>query len=487
MPQITSREQFLEYHRQYGRYLLQAELDADLLTPVLIGALLQAPFIFESVEQRGKWSRYTFLGLERGREYRLQAGRLFVDGREQPQTDPREFFNRLLHPRFEQVDPDLPDFSGGFIGQIGYDAVRLFEDIPEHARNQLDLPDIHLFECRRLLVIDNWNASLRILYSLEEESEYDRAHADLQTCIDQLRNGRLLRGRAPEARLDVEQLFDRDQFMDSVRRIKQDIFSGEIIQAVLSQRLRVQADIEPYSLYRALRRVNPSPYTFFMNMQGYHLIGASPEMHLKIKDGTACLRPIAGTRRIDPDPARNREIEAELRADPKEISEHVMLVDLARNDLGRFCEVGSVRVTELMNVEHYSHVMHMVSNVRGRIRRTPEQPGLMDMLADTFPAGTVSGAPKIRAMQIIAEHENLARNIYSGVVGYFDYHGNMDTAIAIRTVQNPAPGEYLVQAGAGVVAESDPQSEYEECHNKAAALLRALELAGSIEPLRPET
>ncbi|ADU66379.1 anthranilate synthase component I family protein [Desulfurispirillum indicum] len=477
--EITSKEAFTQYHAQYGRYLLRCDIPGDFFTPVFIGRVLSAPFIFESVETRGKWSRYTFIGVEKGDEILVNHQGLFVNG--QPlDTEPLEYLDGLLRDRGYRKDPALPDFSGGYVGHIGYDAARLFEKLPSHKHDRLNLPLIHLYEFRKLLIIDNWNNTVTLLFNLEQADDYDEGVRQMTDVVRTLQHAGIRYDRPAGGSLQVEYLFPAEAYMESVRQIKEDIFQGEIIQAVLSQRMQVCAEVAPFTVYRALRRVNPSPYTFFLDFGDYRLIGSSPEMHLKIKDDKAFLRPIAGTRRIAADPLENLRLEQELKADSKEISEHIMLVDLARNDLGRFCKTGSVEVTELMVVEHYSHVMHMVSNVSGTIDPAHSK-GLLSMLGDTFPAGTVSGAPKIRAMEIIAQHEELARGIYSGVVGYFDYAGNMDTCIAIRTLVNKGQNQYSVQAGAGIVAESDPLKEHEECQNKAAALMRALEMALQME------
>ncbi|MBB5021059.1 anthranilate synthase component I family protein [Desulfurispira natronophila] len=480
MSKITSREQFLAYHEQYGRFLLRCDIPGDLFTPVLIGRILNAPFIFESVETKGKWSRYTFIGVEKGDEVVVDhQGQLLLNG-EILDREPLEYLNSLLQDRGYGKDPSLPDFTGGYVGHIGYDAARLFEKLPRHRQDELQLPMVHLFEFRKLLIIDNWTSTVTVLFNLAEAAEYDEGLRQMNQLVARLQNAPIAYAPPSGQKLNIDYRFPKDDYMQSVRRIKEDIYRGEIIQAVLSQRMKVSAQVDPFTVYRALRRVNPSPYTFLLDFGDYRLIGSSPEMHLKVKDDKAYLRPIAGTRKISEDPQENVRLEQELLADSKEISEHVMLVDLARNDLGRFCRTGSVEVTQLMVVEHYSHVMHMVSNVSGAVDPSTSK-GLLSMLGDTFPAGTVSGAPKIRAMEIIAEHEALSRGIYSGVVGYFDYAGNMDTCIAIRTLINKGSDEYYVQSGAGIVAESDPLKEHEECQNKAAAMMRALELAMTME------
>ncbi|WP_034763427.1 anthranilate synthase component I family protein [Chrysiogenes arsenatis] len=479
--QITTRSAFVEYAKTHNRYLVQGVWDCDLFTPVLLAKILESPFLFESVEKRGKWSRYTFMGIEANSEIQVRQGTLYVDGVARTQK-PLDYLDSIFQNRGYGKDPQLPDFSGGYVGHISYDAARFFEKLPRHRDDQLGLPEIHLFEFHKLLVIDNWDGMLRFLFTLQDESEYDAAFAQLTAIGHKLRTARVEYCVPRRTPLRIEQQFPRDQYEASVEAIQKEIFAGEIIQAVLSQRIIAHGDVDPFTLYRALRRINPSPYTFYLDFGSYRLVGASPEMHLKVKDDTAYLRPIAGTRRIAPTPEQNQLLEKDLKGDPKEISEHVMLVDLARNDLGRFCQTGSVKVTELMIVEHYSHVMHMVSNVVGTVD-AKQGKGLLSMLGDTFPAGTVSGAPKIRAMEIIAEHESIARNVYSGVVGYFDYNGNMDTAIAIRTMIHTDDQRVIVQAGAGIVAESEPDKEYEECHNKAAALLKAIEAAVEMEDI----
>jgi anthranilate synthase component 1 len=380
--------------------------------------------------------------------------------------------------------PNLPPFTSGGVGYFAYDMVRQFERLPEHAKDDLRLPDCVFAFYDRLLAFDHLRHQVHILAAADVRTEsprkaYERALAD----IDQLER-KLARGvRAHDLgwsstekirKLKLHSSTSHHDFVDNVRQAKEFIAAGDIFQVVLSQRLDFKAPDDPLQIYRALRTVNPSPYMFFLQMDDLHVIGASPEMLVRITGRKLEYRPIAGTHRRGADPAEDERLIEALRTDEKERAEHVMLVDLGRNDLGRVSDYGTVEVRDLMYVEKYSHVMHLVSALEGQLRGDLDA---LDAVAACFPAGTLSGAPKVRAMEIIEELEPVRRGVYGGAVLYADHAGNMDSCIAIRTMVLHKGRAYL-QAGAGIVADSDPESEYQECLNKAGALLRAAERAG---------
>ena len=377
----------------------------------------------------------------------------------------------------------LPPFTAGGVGYFAYDMVRQFERLPETAKADVDLPDCVFTFYDRLLAFDHLKHQLHIIAAADVRAEsprkaYDRALAD----IDDLER-KLLRGihkqklgwSAPAKKkpVKVRSTMSRDEFLASVRRAKEYIAAGDIFQVVLSLRLDFKPPADPFQIYRALRTVNPSPYMFFLQLDDMHVIGASPEMLVRITGRKLEYRPIAGTRHRGEDAADDERLIEELRTDEKERAEHVMLVDLGRNDLGRVSDYGTVKVRDLMYVERYSHVMHLVSALEGQLRGGLDA---LDAVAACFPAGTLSGAPKVRAMEIIEELEPIRRGVYGGAILYADYAGNLDSCIAIRTMV-VRRGRAYVQAGAGIVADSDPESEYQECMNKASALLRAAEKA----------
>jgi anthranilate synthase component 1 len=381
----------------------------------------------------------------------------------------------------------LPRFCGGAVGYIGYDMVRFFERLPEIARDEGEFPDCAFMLADTLIVFDHVKHKMLIISNAFVEDDPDRAYDEaverIESVISRLKSPlpyvKLLEGRPRMLEigedLSINSNFSREEFVRAVKRVKDYIAAGDAIQVVLSQRLSFPMKVDPFRFYRALRMVNPSPYMYFLRFGDLQLVGASPEMMVRVEGNLAQTRPIAGTRRRGGTPQEDRELERELLDDPKERAEHVMLVDLGRNDLGRVCEFGTVRVTELMVVERYSHVMHIVSNVVGRLRKDKNA---FDVIRACFPAGTLSGAPKVRAMEIIEELEPVRRGPYGGAVGYFSFYGDADTAITIRTLV-AKNGVGYVQAGAGIVADSVPEKEHEECLNKAKALLRALTLAES--------
>jgi anthranilate synthase component 1 len=469
------------------------EFAADLETPVSVYLKLLGEsgpsFLLESVEGGEQLGRYSFVGVNprgmvtlNGREVTLDTR----DGEEVRTLVAGEDILDVLREDMAQFKPadldDLPRFNGGAVGYLGYDVVRFFEEIPEPADSVVDIPDAVFLLADTLVVFDHARHRLIILANSLVGEDVEQAYVEAIQRIDRI-SEKLLRPlpAVPQSNWGGKKIGPtvsnktQDQYETLVRQAKEYIAAGDIFQVVLSQRFSRRTDAHPFALYRALRMLNPSPYMFYFDFGDLDLqvIGASPEMHVRLEDGIASVRPIAGTRWRGANEAEDLELEEELINDPKERAEHVMLVDLGRNDIGRVCVYGTVPVRDLMSIERYSHVMHIVSRVEGQIR-----PGLdaFDLMRATFPAGTVSGAPKVRAMEIIEELEGQRRGLYAGAAGYFSYDGSMDTCIAIRTMLMH-DGEVFVQAGAGIVADSDPTREYEECVNKAKALMVAVDRA----------
>jgi anthranilate synthase component 1 len=485
-----SREDFLGLVQHGNLVPIVREILADLETPV--AAFLKVHrgpygFLLESVEQGQKWGRYSFLGTEparvlrvRGRSVELETPGGATVRRET--DDPFGEVKRLLAPYRPVAVPGLPRFTGGAIGYVGYDMVRQFERLPSHAADDLAAPDACLMLVRSLLVFDNMAQKIKVVAHayVGDDVSPDEAYDEAVRRIDEL-VARLARavdephgtgGPSGEVRSNLTP----EAYQAMVRRAKDYVMAGDVIQVVLAQRFEVPLTAAPINVYRCLRTVNPSPYHFYLALGRDHVAGASPEVMVRVEDGEVTVRPIAGTRPRGTIEREDAELEAELVANPKEIAEHVMLVDLGRNDVGRVSAIGSVEVTERMIVERYSHVMHLVSNVRGRLR--PDEDAFTAFRA-TFPAGTLSGAPKVRAMQIIDELEPVRRGLYGGAVGYFAFGGAMDTAIAIRTVLM-RDGTAYIQAGAGIVADSDPEAEHRECVNKARGAIQAVRLAETL-------
>ena len=465
-------------------------VSADLLTPVsaFLAIAGQQPhaFLLESVERGEQIGRYTFLGVRpymrlraRGNVIEIERGRR----RERHQGSVFEFVKLLLSEHQPATIPGLPPFTAGAVGYFSYDAVRQLEKIGEHAKDDLSLPDCELMFFDRLLAFDHLRHQIHIMAAADVSREkprpaYDRAMRDIAVLERKLAAGvrpGLWRksSKANGGKLKIHTGTTRAQFLRSVERCKQYISAGDIFQVVLSQRLDFVPGIESFDLYRALRQVNPSPYLYFLRMDDTQILGSSPEMLVRVTGRKLEYRPIAGTHPRGRDEADDLRLEEQMRNDEKERAEHVMLVDLGRNDLGRVSEYGSVKVKDLMYVERYSHVMHLVSALEGTLRNDL---GALDAFAACFPAGTLSGAPKVRAMQIIEELEPVRRGIYGGSVLYADFAGNLDSCIGIRTMLMQGKHAYL-QAGAGIVADSNPASEFDESMNKAQALLRAVAMA----------
>ncbi len=483
-------KEFSRLARQFTLIPVVKSVSADLLTPVsaFLAIAVQEPdaFLLESVERGEQVGRYTFLGARpylqvraQGEDVLLQRGKI----RERRQGNVLAMLKELLRHHRPATFAGLPPFTAGAVGYFAYDTVRQLEKIGEHAKDDLSLPDCVLMFFDRLLAFDHLRHQIHIIATADVSREnprraYDRALSDIAILEKKLARG--LRpadwqksSRPGKAKLKVHAGTSRGRFIKSVERAKEYIAAGDIFQVVLSQRLDFSPDVAPFDIYRALRTVNPSPYLYFLRMGDTHVLGSSPEMLVRVTGSKLEYRPIAGTHPRGRDEAEDLRLEKEMLADEKERAEHVMLVDLGRNDLGRVSEYGSVKVRDLMYVERYSHVMHIVSALEGKLR---EGLDALDAFAACFPAGTLSGAPKVRAMQIIEELEPVRRGVYGGSVLYADFAGNLDSCIAIRTMLMKGKHAYL-QAGAGIVADSDPAKEFQECMNKAQAVLRAVETA----------
>jgi anthranilate synthase component I len=467
-------------------------VSADLLTPVsaflAIAQRESHAFLLESVERGEQIGRYTFLGANPYMRVRARKGKVEIErGRKREVIEDNVFqvVKRLLREHHPATVPGLPPFLAGAVGYFAYDVVRLLENIGEHAKDDLSLPDAELMFFDRLLAFDHLRHQIHIVAAADVRREspqraYDRALRDIKAIEKKLASGlspALWRksGKKKLGKLQVHACTKRDDYMRSVARCKEYIAAGDIFQVVYSQRLEFMPAVAPFDLYRALRQVNPSPYLYFLKNGDTQILGSSPEMLVRVTGRKLEYRPIAGTRPRGRDEAEDTRLEQEVRHDEKERAEHVMLVDLGRNDLGRVSEYGSVKVKDLMYVERYSHVMHLVSALEGTLRKDLDA---LDAFAACFPAGTLSGAPKVRAMQIIEELEPTRRGVYGGSVLYADFAGNLDSCIGIRTMLMKGKKAYL-QAGGGIVADSDPASEFQESMNKAGALLRAVEMARS--------
>jgi anthranilate synthase component 1 len=483
-------EEFDAYAREgYNRIPLTREILADFDTPLSTWQkLVDGPYsyLFESVTGGEKWGRYSVIGLPCSTVVRVHEREVTVseDGevveREQV-ADPLAWVEQF-RGRYRVPDvAGLPRVQGGLVGYFGYDTIRYIEprlDVPQDKPDPLGAPTILLMVSDEVVVFDNLRGTAQMIVFVEPTSEaYEAGQVRLDNLIATLR-GPAPGYPPPRHAADVSERdfvsgFTEDGYKAAVERIKQYIVDGDVMQVVPSQRLSVPFAARPLDLYRALRCLNPSPYMYLMDFDDFQVVGASPEILTRVEDGEVTVRPIAGTRPRGRDEAQDAALERELLADPKEIAEHLMLIDLGRNDVGRVAEIGSVEVTDRMTVERYSHVMHIVSNVVGKLR---EDLSAMDVLRATFPAGTLSGAPKIRALEIIDELEPVRRGVYSGAVGYLAWSGDMDLAIAIRTAVIQG-GDLHVQAGGGIVHDSQPQAEWDETMNKARAMFRAVELA----------
>ncbi|MDZ7828668.1 MAG: anthranilate synthase component I [Halofilum sp. (in: g-proteobacteria)] len=485
-----SPEQFETFAREgYNRIPLAREILADFDTPLSTWMkLVDGPYsyLFESVHGGEKWGRYSVIGLPCSTVVRVTGREVTVttDGdvvERETVEDPLAWIEAFRR-RYRVPDIEgLPRVQGGLVGYFGYETVRYIEprlDVPDERPDPLGTPTILLMVSDEVVVFDNLRGTVQMIVFVEATEEARVAGEARLDELMSMQRGASVGYPPPVRALDVTEKdfvsgFTEDGYKAAVERIKQYIVDGDVMQVVPSQRMTVPFAARPLDLYRALRCLNPSPYMYLLDFGDFQVVGASPEILTRVEDDEVTVRPIAGTRPRGADEAKDRALEKELLADPKELAEHLMLIDLGRNDVGRVAEIGSVEVTDRMTVERYSHVMHIVSNVVGRLK-----PGLsaIDVLRATFPAGTLSGAPKIRALEIIDELEPVRRGVYSGAVGYLAWSGDMDTAIAIRTAVIK-DGELHVQAGGGIVHDSVPQNEWDETMNKARAMIRAVELA----------
>jgi anthranilate synthase component I len=493
---MTTFEEFKELSRKGNVVPVYETLLADTETPVSVYLKVhqESPysFLLESIEGGEQVGRYSFIGFNPFMSFSIREKRFsievfhedvevlptLVDPGDHPLTALKTLFAHIKAVR----SPGLPRFAGGAVGYFGYDSVQLVEDVPVLPRDEFDIPDAMVLFYDVVLVFDNLKHEVFLVSSAyipvsdrsEEKlrAEYVKAESEI------IRLKKLLKKTIPydigTATLmgDLKQVTSKVDFCQSVEKCRAYIAAGDIFQVVLSQRMEQKATVAPFDLYRTLRGINPSPYMYFLNCKTFSIIGASPEMLVRVEEGSVETRPIAGTRRRGTTKEEDEQLETELRNDPKEKAEHLMLVDLGRNDLGRISEFGTVSVGEFMSVEKYSHVMHLVTSVRGKLRKELTQ---IDALFSCFPAGTLSGAPKIRAMQIIAELEGRRRGVYGGAIAYIDFSGNLDSCIAIRTII--MSGDTLrFQAGAGIVYDSKPEREFEETMEKLSANLKSLAL-----------
>ncbi len=486
-----SLEEFRQKAKQGNLIPVYREILADMETPV--SAFLKIDdgrhsFLLESVEGGEKWGRYSFLGsgpsvVVRSFDRTVEIIRRGKIERRPFRSDPLEAVKDVLSEYQPVPDPALPRFFGGAVGFMGYDVVRFFEDLPNRDKKGLGLPDVFFMITDTLVIFDNITHMIKVVSNAHVNGQsvtaaYREAVAKIDAIVKKLKKGgkgQGARGRGKKLKkgTPLKSNFTQAQYEQAVLKAKEYIKAGDIFQVVPSQRFQAGINVEPFEIYRALRLINPSPYMYFLRCGDATVAGASPEVMVRLEGGRIDLRPIAGTRRRGATEEEDQALAAELLADPKERAEHIMLVDLGRNDVGRVSTPGSVQVSELMVIERYSHVMHIVSNVRGRLSDGRDA---YDVIRACFPAGTVSGAPKIRAMEIIDELEPTRRGPYAGAVGYFGFSGNMDTCITIRTLVIKDKVAYI-QAGGGVVADSDPAAEYQETVNKAKAMLRAVEMA----------
>lgn len=473
------------------RLMADAETPLGLYRKLAKGA--PGTFLLESAEHGGVWSRYSIVGARSHAILSEQNGAVCWLGGEPPQGVPttgdpmialRDTLDALLTPRL----PGLPPLTGGLIGFVSYDAVRRWERLPDVAPNELSVPEVALMLATDLAVLDHSDGSVLLIANAinydDTDKRVDEAYVDSVSRLDRMTRdlgcaaASTVAVSDPAAEADITSRTPKPDFLRAVEQAMEAIQAGETFQIVVSQRFETPCLADPLDVYRVLRALNPSPYMYLLRFDGYDIVGSSPEALVKVADGKAMEHPIAGTRWRGATPEEDSALAEELLADDKERAEHLMLVDLARNDLGRVCAPGTVEVVDFMAVERYSHVMHIVSTVVGEVAdgRTA-----YDVLAATFPAGTLTGAPKVRAMELIEEFEPARRGLYGGTVGYFDFAGDMDMAIAIRTAFI-RDGVAYVQAGGGIVADSVPEAEYQESVNKAAAVLRAVATAATLRP-----
>lgn len=488
---FPDKKEFIKKAKRANLIPIYKEIFADFLTPLLAYRKIKGKnsFLFESVEGEERIARYSFLGSNPSVVIFLKAHRIIIKRKSKNEIlycdNPFDYMKRFMSNFKAAKVKGLPRFYGGLVGYIGYDCIRYFENIPDACRDDLKLFDAILMLTDTILIFDHITHKLKIVSNayIRPKSkknlirQYNRAVKQIEAIVDKL--NKPAKEFVPQVKyrrnaLKIESNLRKSEFKKIVRRAKEYIKKGDIIQVVISQRFETRFSQDPLNAYSALRSINPSPYMFYLSFGRLKLIGSSPEIMVRSEEGVVRIRPIAGTRKRGKDEKEDSHLVKDLLSDPKERAEHIMLVDLGRNDLGRVCKTGTVKVDEFMIIEKYSHVMHIVSDCIGLLKKGKDS---FDVLRASFPAGTVAGAPKIRAMEIIDELENIRRGIYAGCVGYFSFSGNMDTCITIRTIVMKDRIAY-VQAGAGIVADSVPENEYKETQNKAKAMLKALSVAG---------
>ena len=493
MNYYPTKEEFIKLSKQGNLIPVYAEILADFETPLSSFTKIDTgdySFLLESVEGGERIARYTFLGSDpslvfssKGNNVSLREGkstRIFTA------KDPIDVLKNILSQyKFVNVN-GLPRFSGGLVGYFGYDIIRFIEKIPDKNTDDLKVPDAVFMLTDTILIFDHRDHKIKVVSNAHVKTSaseaYEEAVAKIDRLVKKLKSCSVKKTshskKHKKSPLKLRSNFTKQEFEKLVVKAKEYIRKGDIIQVVPSQRLEVPITSDPFEIYRALRSINPSPYMYYLKLKDFYLVGASPEIMVRCEEGTVEVRPIAGTRRRGASEKEDAALIKDLLADPKEKAEHIMLVDLGRNDIGRVCDYKTVKVSELMTVEKYSHVMHLVSDVSGSLKKGKDA---FDVMRATFPAGTVSGAPKIRAIEIIDELENRKRGTYAGTVGYFSFSGNLDFCITIRTILIKGKTAYI-QAGGGIVADSIPEKEYEETMNKARALLRAIEMTeGGLE------
>jgi len=467
-----SLDEFIKLSKKGNLIPVFREIVADMESPVSAYKKIagEHSFLLESVEGGEKIARYSFLGSDPVKVFKVRGGK-----------DPFPELKKLMS-QFKPVKvTGVPRFHGGLVGYMSYDIVRFIEDIPDKNTDDLKLPDLQFMLTDTILAFDHIKHKILIISNAHVKGNPKKAYKDAIKKIEALekkirkplKTSEFEIPPAGKKELKFKSNFSEDEFKKIVERAKEYIRAGDVIQVVLSQRFSTDFSGKEFNTYRILRTINPSPYMFYLSFGGLKIVGSSPEVMVRLENDEAVIRPIAGTRPRGIDEEEDRKLAEDLLASEKEKAEHIMLVDLARNDLSRVCKPDTVKVTEMMNVEKYSHVMHIVSNVVGKLEKNKDA---FDLLKASFPAGTVSGAPKVRAMEIIDELENLRRGPYAGAIGYFSYSGEMDTCITIRTILF-RKGKSYIQAGAGIVADSDPAAEYQETQNKAKGMLKALELS----------
>ena len=492
-----SKQEFIKLAKKANLIPVYKEILADTLTPVSAFQKIGKgySYLLESVEGREKIARFSFIGTEPSVILKSKGNSIEVNKKKRVEKyfadEPLKEIEKILNNFKAAEIKGLPRFSGGLVGYMGYDMVRFFERLPDKNPDDLQIPDSVFMMADSLVIFDHSTHKVKIVVNAylvkgdpvpqgyraggrRAEKTYDKAVKKVEEIIKKLNapeKKKKIKTKAKKHK--IESNFTKKEFEDLVKKAKEYIKAGDIIQVVPSQRFHTKLNCEPFDVYRALRSLNPSPYMYYLNFDDLQIVGSSPELLVRCESGIVETRPIAGTRPRGRSEAEDKKLEKELLADVKERAEHVMLVDLGRNDIGRVCRPGSVRVTDFMFIEKYSHVMHIVSNCRGILSKDKNA---FDVLRACFPAGTVSGAPKVRAMEIIDELENTKRSYYAGAVGYFSFSGNMDTCITIRTMLVKGKDAFI-QSGGGIVADSIPSKEYQETVNKAKAMIKAIEIA----------